>query len=236
MKRLFHKKMTDSEHHIANIILNNYAEICDMTITDFSALSNVSNAMITKYAKNCGFDGYKELRYYIKSENITPEQNDYEIKEKILKYFDSFDTSIIQKVREEIIQVDSILLFGKGTSYSLCEFMVPRLRASFKKSVISENNNIEIQNELLMPGKKILFIISASGNVDKFREIIRSAKEKGIKVIIISEINIPNISSKCDIYINLLPDSFSLDPNIVRGRTLFFIFFETLVQSNYINN
>lgn len=232
MNRLFHEKMTELELHIANSIIDNKEEFVDMTISQFAKIANVSNAMLSKYAQNCGFSGFKEIRYYVKqTQNVQIKaQSDY-IESKVMNYFLNFNESQLLKLKEECESTDEILLYGEGPSKAFCDYMTPRLRYAFKKNVVSENDKQQLENEFYMPGKKLLILISASGNINTQIESLHAARAKGIRTIIVSEAKQSRLASECDLYINLLDQEENPDHSVVRGRTLFFIYFETLVQT-----
>ncbi len=232
MNRLFHEKMTDLELHIANTIIDNKQEFINMTISEFAKAANVSNAMLSKYAQNCGFSGFKEIRYYVKDKTDIKikAQSDF-IESKVMNYFLNFDEQQLLKLKAECENTDEIVMYGEGPSHAFCNYMTPRMRYAFKKNVVSENDKQQLENEFYMPGKKTLILISASGNIEQQIETVQSAKAKGIRVIIISEAKNTKLSSSCDLYINLLDEEDNPDHNVIRGRTLFFIYFETLVQT-----
>lgn len=232
MNKLFHEKMTALELHIANKIIDNKEQFVNMTISEFAKLANVSNAMLSKYAQNCGFSGFKEIRYYVKqTQDIQVKaQSDY-IESKVMNYFLNFNESQLLKLKAECENCDEIMMYGEGPSHAFCNYMTPRMRYAFKKNVVSENDEQQLENEFYMPGKKLLILISASGNIGPHINSLRSARTKGIRTIIISEAKKTRLASECDLYINLLDEEDNPDHSIVRGRTLFFIYFETLVQT-----
>lgn len=232
MNKLFHEKMTDLELHIANMILDNQEQFVSMSISQFANQANVSNAMLSKYAQNCGFSGFKEIRYYVKqAQDIQVKaQSDY-IESKVMNYFLNFNESQLLKLKSECENTDEIMMYGEGPSHAFCNYITPRIRFAFKKNVVSENDKQQLENEFYMPGRKLLILISASGNIEQHICSLRSARTKGIRTIIISEAKRTKLASECDLYINLLDDEENLEQAIVRGRTLFFIYFETLVQT-----
>lgn len=232
VNKLFHEKMTDLELHIANTIIDNKQQFVNMTISEFAKTANVSNAMLSKYAQNCGFSGFKEIRYYVKQGlNLKIKaQSDY-IESKVMNYFLNFDESLLLKLKAECENTDEIVMYGEGPSNAFCNYMTPRMRYAFKKNVVSENDKQQLENEFYMPGKKLLILISASGNIAQQIDSVKSAKAKGIRTIIISEAKNNKLASECDLYINLLDEEENPDQSVVRGRTLFFIYFETLVQT-----
>ncbi len=232
MNKLFHEKMTDLELHIANTIIDNKEQFAGMTISEFAKLANVSNAMLSKYAQNCGFSGFKEIRYYVKQSQNTQvkAQSDY-IESKVMNYFLNFNESLLLKLKEECEKTDEIVMYGEGPSHAFCNYMTPRMRYAFKTNVVSENDKQQLENEFYMPGKKLLILMSASGNIETQLDSLRSARSKGIRTVIISEAKQTKLASECDLYINLLDQEENPDYSIVRGRTLFFIYFETLVQT-----
>lgn len=232
MNKLYHDKMTDLELHIASVIIDNKEEFCNMSISEFAKLANVSNAMLSKYAQNCGFSGFKEIRYYVKGkiDIKVKAQSDY-IESKVMNYFLNFNEEHLLKLKSECEDTDEIVMYGEGPSHAFCNYITPRMRYAFKKNVVSENDKQQLENEFFMPGKKTLILISASGKIEQQLDIIRSAKAKGVRVIIVSEVKNQRLSTECDLYINLLDEEVNPDENIIRGRTLFFIYFETLVQT-----
>ncbi|MGL4588879.1 MAG: MurR/RpiR family transcriptional regulator [Mycoplasmatales bacterium] len=239
MKQLYHTKMTESEIYIAAKVVEQRKNISNLSISEFALICNASNAMISKYAKNCGFSGYKELKYYVKTQTFDSPITAYTTSSaelKIFNYFQSFNQKAFEELLELCKSCDKILLFGKGPSLGVCTYFVPRIRNAFASYVVCETDKQQMETELISLGSKLLIILSASGENKAIIPLCEEAKQKKVKIVIISENYNPILSKYADLTINLLNQGIDYDTNLMRGRSLFFIYLETLVQTQLNND
>ncbi len=235
MKYLYNSELTPMEVAISDKISENMDKVSDLTITQLAALCEVSPSKITKYAKKLGFDGYKEFIYQLKNDRFKNEDKgstfEYQ-KEKIDLFFESFNPTKFQELRDLIFTSDKTYLFGRGPSLKVCEYYEPRLRIATNKNIVSNYDeylfDLDMENE--NKEEKLMIVLTVSGKTAKIFDILNNAKLKGMKTVCISAYYNQKLEQNSDLYINLLDRKEMFDKSLIRGRTLFYIYFETLTQ------
>ncbi len=240
MKYLYNDELTATEIEISDIISEHLDEVPTLTITKLAELCSVSPSKITKYAKRLGFNGYKEFQYQLKNDRYKTEDKgssfEYQ-KEKILQFFDSFSISKMESLKSLIFGSEKIYLFGRGPSLKVCEYYEPRLRVATNKNIVA--NYDEYLFDLDMQGtegeQKLMIVLTVSGKSQKVREVLQTAKNRGMKTVCMSAYYNQRLETESDLYINLLDRKEIFDKSLIRGRTLFYIYLEILTQ-DFVEN
>lgn len=233
INRLYHKKMTQLEIHIATIIEKDQVEIKDLTINQLADRCSVSIAMINKFAQNCGFTGYKELKFYLSQEmQQTKTIKNYLIEDKIGDFFANLDSSQTNSFKQLIKESDTVILYGTGASFGVCEYFESRFRAAFRKNFQAEMDHQQLDYELNIGANKLVIIISASAIGEDIDSLLEKCHQRKSKVILISEDFHKDRVFNCDLYIHFLNYQLNRKTNVIFDRTLFFIYLESIIQSN----
>ena len=93
-----------------------------MKINDLAKETFSSKTVIINLAQKLGFEGFSDLKYYLKSNintendgNIT-EDVQYEIKQNIEKTFVVMEEDLYRTVSEKVLSAKTIYVFARGTS------------------------------------------------------------------------------------------------------------------------
>ncbi len=238
MRYLYNDDLTSTEIKISDKVCANLQEVIEMNITDLADFCGVSPSKITKYAKRLGFSGFKEFQYQLKNDKyLTKEKGstlDYQ-KDKIMDFFDSFDEVKFKALKKEIFGAEKIYLFGRGPSLKVCEYYEPRLRVATRKNIVCDYDeylfDLEVRDQLAdQDENRLLIVLTVSGKTPKVHEVLQTAKRRGFKTICISAYKSEKLSKGSDLYIPLINRKEMFDKSLIRGRTLFYIYFETLTQ------
>ncbi len=232
MKYLFNQKLTNVEMEIAQYFHHNYQELKDKTISDVANECHVSASKISKYANKIGFSGYKELKYQLLQENNKVVQNkSVEFhKKQINQFFELFNIEQVEQLAMEIKNHQKVILWGDGPSRKVAEYFESRIRIASNTQVVTYSDRQTFNLDLASSTETLVIILSVSGENEKIRKIITSAKQAKAKIIFISEAINGKYIGECQMYINLLPIVDDYKYEVIRSRSLFFIYLEILVQ------
>ena len=61
------RELKDLELHVFNYLIAHYEEVENFTVREVAGLTHVSAATVVRMAEDLGFDGWTEMKYYIKS-------------------------------------------------------------------------------------------------------------------------------------------------------------------------
>ncbi len=242
MRYLYNDELTATEIQISDMISENTELVTTMTITELAKLCNVSPSKITKYAKRLGFNGYKEFIYQMKHDYFNTEDKgttfDYQ-KEKIELFFQSFDPKKFQLLKKMMFQSEKIYLFGRGPSLKVCEYYEPRLRVATNKNIVANYDEYlfdldvahdDTEGALADNENKLMIVFTVSGKSSRVHEVLDTAKRRGMKTVCISAYASRRLDESSDLHINLVNRKEMFDKSLIRGRTLFYIYLETLTQ------
>lgn len=235
MKYLYNDELTATEIGISDTISEHLDEVPTLTITKLANLCGVSPSKITKYAKRLGFNGYKEFQYQLKNDRYKTDDKgsafEYQ-RDKILQFFDSFSTSKLEQLKQLIYTSDKTYLFGRGPSLRVCEYYEPRLRVAANKNIVSNYDEYLFDLDVAHASseQKLMIVLTVSGKSKKVSEVLQTSRKRNMKTVCISAYYNQKLETESDLYINLLDRKEIFDKSLIRGRTLFYIYFEILTQ------
>lgn len=177
-----YNNMTDSERPIAKIILTQKEKIASSyTLTQLAKEAHVSNAMIVKFAKNLGLEGFEELKYLIKYQKSTVETSDHDHLQEITRTLHNCHSSIAPKLdlmRELMERKGSIYILARSTSANYAFDFYYRL-SKIRENVFYQRRQ-EKQNLFLdtITSNDLLIIVSNSGDSTDLISFTKSLEAK----------------------------------------------------------
>lgn len=183
--------LNQNELYIWNYIFHHKKECQNISIQDLASRCNVSHATIQRFGKKIGFQGYSEFKYYLKWQE---EESVFGLDE-VNKSFLEFQKNLLMikerdcsKLFELIQNANKIFLYGTG---GVQKSAAKEFKRSF--SIISNYVHvIEGYDEVLLAAdiaasEDIFIIFSLSGENPNLIRLIQKVKEKGIKIISITQ-------------------------------------------------
>lgn len=237
-KKIFRLNMTKSEQEIAKFIMQNKGQVANMSISDVANCCCVSKSMVTKFAINCGYTGFKDLKYSISS-SITDDKLGYTSfyeKDDIISFYDSFSEQKINNLIEIFEKNDKIIFVGFGPSLGVGTYFQTRFRFSFLKNFVVENDETILEIETKSKEKVVIVYITASGNTKAIDDFINKFAVYDVTSVVVSESYAPKYEYLGINYVNLLPNIDEHNYVNIRSRTLFFIYFEEIIRRKLIKN
>lgn len=201
-----YESFTPSEKNIADFFIHNTQEV-DISSKNIASKLFVSEASISRFAKKCGFDGYREFVFVYKQSfekstpNITTSYtkqvlNTYE--ELLNKTYTLIDENQMKRVVDIISKKKRVYIYGRGSSGLVAQEMKLRLmRLGVNVEAISDSHIMKM-NSVLMDKECVVIGISVSGNT---KEVINSLKEsssRGASVILITSRKDDEMKTYCD--------------------------------------
>ncbi|MCG0275163.1 MAG: SIS domain-containing protein [Thermosediminibacteraceae bacterium] len=229
-------RLTPLEKEIHNKLLSYSKEKENITIMEAAEKCGCSISKISKLVKKLGFKSYKQYIAFLQNKDLseTLPTSSTEL-ERIKKFIDDFDLTIVDKVIDLINSHNKIILFGYGPSFLCAEYFEYKLRFVTDRFVIAAPDEVYLEN--LIDSNSLLIIFTATGRFASFENIYRKCNECNCKVIIISEEYNDSLLSCCDQLFWLCkykqPDY--LKPH-EKTRTVFFIFIEEVIRKMLHDN
>lgn len=231
MYNLYFKEMTDLEQYIAKMINAKKELFIRMSISEFGEEINVSNSMISKYARNCGFEGYKELRYYIKNLILSPTNGkDNIVERKVLSYLYNYNQKEMVQLQKYCTSCDKIVLCGDENTKPISQYISTGLAAAFSKEV-TICNDCENLPKLEDKSDRITVIyLTKSGN--NFTDFAKNHSRVNCEdnIIVIAVYNNHQITNRCNLFINLLYLGTQNEIIETGDGSLFMVYLETLIR------
>jgi len=190
-----YERLTSLEKKIVEYIIHNPEEFVRLSSAQMAKKLYVSKTSIINLCKKIGFDGFSELKYYIKDYLSNKEKVDsvfyYEkiikdLGEEVNKTFAIQDEENIKKIANKILNSKTVYVIGRGASKPLGDMLSTRLSILKVKSVfVDDYNLIEVIGETIAEGETLI-LISVSGETEKIVNVAKMARAKNIDVIAIT--------------------------------------------------
>ncbi len=201
-----YENFTPSEKIVADFFIHNNEEV-DISSKNLSKILFVSEASISRFAKKCGFDGYREFSFVYKQsfEKSTPNITESYTKQVLDTYEELLNKSytlIDEKQIQRIVNLFSIkkrvYIYGRGSSGLVAQEMKLRLmRLGVNVEAISDSHIMKM-NSVLMDEECLVIGISVSGNTQEVINSLKVAYSRGSSVVLITSKKDENMESYCN--------------------------------------
>lgn len=207
-------KFTENEKKIVSYISSNLEEVAESTSRELSEKLYISKTSLINFCKKLGFDGFAEMKYFIKSylDNI---QNDNEvsnenIKDKLMnevkKTLELVKDESIEEFSKQIIEAHSIYVASRGTSKQVAISFCHSLNMLGIPAVFIDNFNlINVMKSHIGPNETII-IISLSGETKILQDLAKFSKINKSKLLTITGFHLNPIQELSDYSLNFYSD------------------------------
>lgn len=185
-------ELTDLEKKIVEYIMNNPKMIQDSPASEIANILYVSKTSIINLSKKLGFEGYSELRYYVKDYLEHREKNKEELSYKgildniyteVTKTISLQSEENINKIVKRIINSRIVYVVGRGASEPIASLLSSRLALlNIKAILIADPNIIDVLGDSLSQDESII-VMSLSGETERILTITKTARARGVDVI-----------------------------------------------------
>lgn len=204
-------EMTPVEKNIAEFFLNN-TEKCDLSSKNIAKCLYVSEASLSRFAKKCGYKGYRELSFSYEKD-LELEKSDIPVNKdinyltkKVYSYYknilhdncDLMDESQIRKIADWLDASRRVFIYGVGSSgLAARELQFRLMRAGLDVDVITDSHMMKMSSVLV--DKDCLVIgISLSGKTQEVLESLCAAKKNRARVVFVTSYVEPGVAEFCD--------------------------------------
>ena len=203
--------MTPVERSIADFFLSN-AEKMDFSSKNISKRLYVSEAALSRFAKKCGYKGYRELIFsYEKDlESEVPKENTEQDVSSFTKKIrgsyasllnESFNLLKEKQIRKVTAMLDTakkICVYGMGSSgFVAKEFQLRFMRIGLTVEAYTDSQMMQM-NAALADSETLVIGLSLSGRTKEVNHAVRLAKKKGATVVYLTANEHPEVADCCD--------------------------------------
>lgn len=201
-------QLTPSSRKIADYLREHCAEAQYLSISGLAAECGVAEATIFRFCKTLGFGGYNEFKLALAKSSIVNHTNPYAAYGEIHSAQDSVEAMCrrlynanIEALRQTLALVDEdaltkagdllfaagkILGLGYGGSLATVREAWSRFLTVTPKFYTIEDNHMQIMAASLMEENDVILFVSYSGSTKDAQDVLRPAKDRGAKVILIT--------------------------------------------------
>ena len=234
-------KFTTVEKSIADFFIQNRKKV-DFSAKAIAERLYVSEASLSRFAKKCGYRGYREFVYQYeetfveKQESITGNtrmvMNAYQ--ELLNKTYSLVDESQISRISKYLSQAERVFVCGKGSSgLAAMEAESRFMRIGVDIDSITDSDIMRFQT-VFQNSKSMVIGISVSGMTESILYSLQQAHEKKSKTVLITAHKNGRISSYCD-EIVLIPSLKYLNYGNVISPQFPILIFLDIIYSYYVS-
>lgn len=238
MKRLtdqFHL-LTEAEQGVCKYIIYNFEDVSNMSLNDLTDKVHTSKTVVINVAQKLGFEGYTDLRYYLKDQmkfkNTVADVKDLsDAIVRLAKMTGNFVSEReLQASAIAINQAETVYVAARGTSKS-CAMHLNHLLLSMgiKCIMMVDYNLMEAVTSQLKPDEVIVYI-SLSGETRKIVDSANIAKARGATIIALTSFTNNRLSRVSDLGLYTASDSVDTAVDDSISRIGFFTIIEMLIH------
>lgn len=220
--KLLYDKMGKAEKHIADWIFDHPGEIISLSIVDLAEKCGCGEATIVRFAKRLGFNGFQELKFVLENQagnsqistNINPDDDAYTIYEKVCndiylsleKTKSSLDREALSLAADKICNAKRIVVFGLGNSASVATDLSHKLLRAGLNAIAYSDNHMQVIAASHLTEGDVAIGISHSGSSKDIVDALKTARERGVTTIAITNKGKSPILKQSDIVLQTSAD------------------------------
>jgi DNA-binding MurR/RpiR family transcriptional regulator len=200
-----YSSFTTVERNIADFFIHNREEM-DFSSKNISKLLYVSEASLSRFAKRCGFKGYREFIFNYQNAFKEPGKQIDELTKTVLntyqellnKSFALVDEAQMHRIAKMLTTSHRVFVYGMGSSgMAAQEFKMRFMRLGLFVESINDSHIMRMNSALLREDDLVIGI-SISGKTEEIISGLRKAKERGSSTILITANNREGYHAFCD--------------------------------------
>lgn len=206
---------TDTEKVIADFFIHN-SEKMDFSVKAVAARLYVSSPTLSRFAKKCGYTGYREFIYHYENDyekNGSNQQNPNSGTRTVLNIYQDFlnrfhrliDETQIVNVIKYMNNAERVYVFGKGSSGLSASEMESRfMRVGVNIDSVRDSDRMRMQTVFLNE-RNLVFGITISGTAADVLYGLKEAHRRGAKTVLLTAKKDESFYTYCD-EVLLLPN------------------------------
>lgn len=235
-----YNNFTMVEKNIADFFIHNHEKM-DFSAKTVAAKLFVSEASLSRFAKKCGYRGYREFVYQYeetlveKKESMTGNTrmvlNVYQ--ELLNKTYSLVDEEQIGRIGKYLNQAERVFVCGKGSSgLAASEMELRFMRIGVDIDSLQDSDRMRMQ-AVFQDKRCLVFGISISGETEGVRYLLREAHKRGAKTVMITAQNKDSYAEYCS-EVLLLPSLRHLNHGNVISPQFPILVMLDLIYSYYV--
>lgn len=215
--RSMYDSLSKSEKKIVSYIMDHPDEVIHLSVTGLAENSGVSDATVVRTCRKLGMTGYQDLKVSLAQSMVSPIKSINEDIEDgdtpaqmIRKVFgstihtlnytmDVLNFRSVEEAAEVIRGARRILIFGLGNSHSMALDMQHKLMRLGLSAVAYADTHMQIIAATSVQADDVLIVISHSGSSKDVVEAAKLCRDRGVKIIAITNIGRTPLSKIADI-------------------------------------
>lgn len=200
-----YNNFTTVEKNIADFFIQNRKKI-DFSAKSISEMLFVSEASLSRFAKKCGYKGYREFIYQYEEtfvekkesirDNTRMVMNAYQ--ELLNKTYNLINEAQIGRICQYLSQAERAFVCGKGSSGMAASEMELRfMRIGVYIDSIQDSDMMRMQ-AVFQDKRSLVFGFSISGVKEEVQYLLREAHKRGAKTVLLTANNNPIFEEFCD--------------------------------------
>lgn len=191
-------QLSSLEKKVVEFMASSPDEVAKMTARDLSEKLFISKTTIINLCKKLGFEGYTELKYYLKQslqedkstadkkEEISFEEILRDLREEAEKTLNLQKEETVAKMAEILMTARTVYVVARGASKPFGSYLNTRLAMLKIRTIfVDDFNLIDNIKDHIEPDEAVL-LLSLSGNTRKILDIAKGAKIRGAKVLVLT--------------------------------------------------
>ncbi len=213
------EEYSSAEKKLADYIINNVEKIPTMTANELAESAGLSAPTVVRFSKKIGYQSLIDFKINISTElqtgidegfsDIQPNESFYSIKNKlgnnaqvaIRETVDVLKEEKIQEVVQSLEGAETVFLYGVGASSLVVEDIVQKWSRVGKPIIFEKDIHVLLPQLVSNETKKVLWLISNSGNTADVVAVGEIAKDLGIPVIALTQFGTNHLSRIADVVI-----------------------------------
>jgi DNA-binding MurR/RpiR family transcriptional regulator len=193
------------EKNIADFFIGNRVKM-DFSSKNISTMLYVSEASLSRFAKKCGYKGYREFVFHYR-ESFDEEEQDitgqmrmvFDAYQELLnKSYNLVDENQLRRVVAMMSERNRVFVYGKGSSgLAAREMQIRFMRLGLDMDAIDDSDVMRM-NSAILNERSIVMGISISGKTEEVLFSLRKAHENGACTVLITACTRPGYQEFCD--------------------------------------
>ena len=214
----------------------------DINIQNVAEQLYVSQASISRFAKKCGFVGFREFIFaYLDSARVkkpngnSTTQNVFNTYQDLLnKAYSLLDNDQVQRVVKMLVNSKKVIAVGKGSSgYAASEMESRFVRVGLDIDALTDSDRIRMQSVFLKDGDTVV-AFSISGKTEDIIFLLKHAHDRGKKTVFFTAADNPYLHEFCDEVVLVASLEYLENGNLISPQFPMLLVLD-LIYSEYIN-
>ncbi len=197
----FYPRMSENERYICQCITTDYRACADLPIAAFAKRCSVSQALLVRFAKKLGLDGYSELKAMIRlGLNETSSAHDDflgRVTNGWHKMMDDLMRTDLNGFYRLFINADRVFIYDESSSHVVASGEMKRIFLPLKDIIPIRGHDMIIGLQQILKPDDLVILISLSGESDSATALAETLRLKGIPAVSITGMRSNTLASLC---------------------------------------